>query len=216
MIRVVLADDHHIVRQGLRALLEREKDMALIGEAADGLQAVDLAESLEPDVLVVDLMMPGLNGLEAARQIRARAPHTRIVILSMYDDPGYVQQALAAGVLGYVLKDSVAEELVDAIRRAVSGERYLSARASEGVEHAFHDGIAGSPKARYESLTPRERQVMHLAVEGLSSKEIAERLSISPRTVETHRAHILRKLQVKNQSELVRYALRQGIVPLDD
>jgi DNA-binding NarL/FixJ family response regulator len=202
-ITVLLADDHAVVRQGLRAILGAEPDVRLAGEAADGQEAVRLAERLEPDVLVLDLMLPGLNGFEVTRLVRKRVPRTRVVILTMHTDPAYAAEALRAGATGYVAKDADAADLIAAVRAAVAGERYLSSPLPEA---ALGDGEPADP---YETLTPREREVLQLTAEGLTAPDIAARLHISVRTVETHRAHVMHKLALKNQKEMVRYALQR-------
>lgn len=211
-MRIVLADDHPIVRQGLRALLEAETDFQLVGEAGDGLEAVGLVERVKPDVLVLDLMMPGLAGFEVARQTRQRSPQTRIVILSMHADEGYVLEALAAGASAYVLKKSTTADLVKAIRDAIAGRRFLSPPLSEHLIDAYVEKTKSAPLDSYNTLTPREREVLQLAAEGHTNAKIATRLSISPRTVEMHRASVMRKLGLQNQVELVRYALQRGIL----
>jgi DNA-binding NarL/FixJ family response regulator len=210
-LRLMLADDHQIVRQGLRAILQAVPDFELVGEAADGLEAVRLVERLRPDVLVLDLMMPKLSGLEVARQVTRRAPRPRVVILSMHSNEAYVQEALSAGALGYVVKDAGAEELVQAIRAVSMGRRYFSRPLTEEAVEAYARKAGGSPPDPYHQLTAREREVLHLTAEGHSGADIAERLFISPRTVETHRANLMRKLGVRNQKELVRYAVQRGI-----
>ncbi|MBK9094305.1 MAG: response regulator transcription factor [Anaerolineae bacterium] len=211
-MRIVLADDHPIVRQGLRALLEAETDFQLVGEAGDGLEAVGLVERVKPDVLVLDLMMPGLAGFEVARQARQRSPQTRIVILSMHADEGYVLEALTAGASAYVLKKSTTADLVKAIRDAIAGRRFLSPPLSEHLIDAYVEKTKSAPLDSYNTLTPREREVLQLAAEGHTNAKIATRLSISPRTVEMHRASVMRKLGLQNQVELVRYALQRGIL----
>lgn len=211
-MRIVLADDHPIVRQGLRALLEAETDFQLVGEAGDGLEAVGLVERVKPDVLVLDLMMPGFAGLEVARQARQRSPQTRIVILSMHADEGYVLEALTAGASAYVLKKSTTADLVKAIRDAIAGRRFLSPPLSEHLIDAYVEKTKSAPLDSYNTLTPREREVLQLAAEGHTNAKIATRLSISPRTVEMHRASVMRKLGLQNQVELVRYALQRGIL----
>lgn len=216
MTTIVLADDHHVVRQGLRALLAGQEGFHIVGEAADGLEAAQLVERLRPDVLVVDLMMPGLDGLEVIRQVRRRSPQTRIVVLSMYDNEAYVVEALRAGVSAYVLKKSTADELVHAIGQAVAGHRYLSPPLNERAIEAYKQKTRETTQDPYETLTDREREVLHLAAEGLSSAAIAARLSISARTVEMHRTNLMRKLGLRTQSDLIRYALRRGILPLND
>jgi DNA-binding NarL/FixJ family response regulator len=211
-VKIVLADDHPIVRQGLCALLEAETDFQVVGEAGDGLEAVALVERVKPDVLVLDLMMPTLSGLEVARQTRQRSPQTRVVILSMHADEGYVLEALTAGASAYVLKKSTAGDLVKAIRDAIAGRRFLSPPLSERLIDAYVEKTRSAPLDSYNTLTPREREVLQLAAEGHTNAAIATRLSISPRTVEMHRASVMRKLDLQNQVELVRYALQRGIL----
>ena len=206
---LLLADDHLMVRQGLRALLAREPDLRLVGEAAEGLEALRLAERLQPDVLVLDLMMPGLNGLDVARQVARRSPETRVVILSMHAHEAYVLEALLAGASAYVLKESSSDELVKAIRAVTTGRRYLSPPLSEEALGTYSRRTGSLPPDPYHTLTAREREVLQLTAEGHSGADIAERLFISPRTVETHRANLMRKLKVRNQKELIRYALQR-------
>jgi two-component system response regulator NreC len=216
MTTIVLADDHRIVRQGLRALLEAEPDFQLVGETGDGLEAVQLAGRLQPDVVVLDLMMPSINGLEATRQISDGCPQTHVIILSMHADEGYVLEALRNGAAGYVLKDSSADDLARAVREVVAGRRYLSPPLSERAIEVYMQKAQETSLDPYEKLTNREREVLHLAAEGHSSSEIAERLSISSRTVETHRANMMRKLDLHSQTDLIRYALKRGIIPMED
>jgi two-component system response regulator NreC len=216
MTTIILADDHRIVRQGLRALLETEPDFRLVGETGDGLEAVQLAQRLQPDVVVLDLMMPSINGLEATRQISDSCPQTHIIILSMHADESYVLESLRNGAAGYVLKDSSADDLVRAVREVVAGRRYLSAPLSERAIEVYMQKAQETTVDPYERLTNREREVLHLAAEGHSSTEIAERLSISSRTVETHRANMMRKLDLHSQTDLIRYALKRGIIPMEE
>ena len=216
MITLVLAEDHHIVRQGIRSLLEAEADFKVVGEVSDGLEAVRMVESLHPDILILDLMMGGLNGLEVARQVSTNSSKTSIIILSMYNNEAYVLEALRAGAKGYVLKDSTAGELVKAVREAVIGRHYLSASLSE---RAIENYIEKSKEAYldpYDSLTTREREVLHLAAQSCSNAEIAGRLYISRRTVEVHRANVMHKLGLRSQPQLIRYAMKRGILPPDD
>ncbi len=213
---IVLADDHPVVRQGLRAVLEAEKDFRLIGETGDGLETVRLIERLQPDVLMLDLMMPGLGGLEVTRQVSQRSPRTRVVILSMHADEAYVLEALKNGATGYVLKESSADDLVRAIREVAAGRRYLSPPLSERAIETYVQRARDASLDGYESLTPREREVLHLAAEGHHNPEIATRLFISSRTVEVHRANLMRKLGFRTQTDLVRYALKRGILPLEN
>ncbi len=213
---IVLADDHHVVRQGLRALLEAEQDFHIVGEAADGLAALDAVERLKPDVLVLDLMMPGLNGLEVMREIAHRSLRTRVVILSMHANEAYVLQALQSGVAGYVLKESTASDLAQAVREAAAGRHYLSPPLSERAIQAYVEKAEITTLDAYDTLTRRERHVLQLVAEGHSNAEIAARLSISARTVETHRANIMRKLDLHSQTDLIRYALKKGILPMEE
>jgi len=213
---IVLAEDHQIVRQGLRALLESEPGLHIVGEAADGVEAAQLAERLQPDVMVVDLMMPGLNGLEVTRQVGERAPQTQVIILSAFDNEAYVTEALGSGAAGYVLKKSSAADLVQAVHEVVAGRRYLSPALSERAIEAYVryvQQIRDSAPDPYETLTPREREVLHLVAEGHTNAEVAERLSISPRTVETHRANMMHKLGLHTPTDLIRYAMQHGILP---
>ena len=213
---VVLADDHPIMRQGLRTLLEAEGDFVVIGEEADGLQVVELVERLRPDVLLLDVRMPGLNGLEITRQIVQRALKTRIVILSMHANETYVLEALRHGAAGYVLKDANPAEMLEAVREVRAGRRYLSPALSERAIEAYARKAQATPEDPYETLTTREREILQLAAESSSIAEIGTRLGISPRTVETHRENLMRKLSLQSQTDLIRYALRRGILPLED
>ena len=210
---IVLADDHQIVRQGLRALLKSVPGLQLLGEASDGLETVRLAERQQPDVLVVDLMMPGLNGMDVARQVLKRSPHTRVVVLSMHSNEAYVVEALRAGASAYVLKEAGADDLVNAIRAAVQGRRYFSPPISEQAIKEYLSRAKETPPDPYETLTIREREVLQLTAEGLSGNAISERLFISPRTVETHRMNLMRKLGMRNQKEVIRYAVERGLLP---
>ena len=212
-ITILLADDHHVVRQGLRSLLALERDFQVIAEASDGLEAVRTIDRLRPQVSIVDLMMPGLGGLEVTRLV---CQWTRVVILSMHDNEAYVIEALRNGAYGYVLKDSTADELIQAVRVVAEGRRFLSSPFSERAIAAYSQKAQSAPLDPYETLTTREREVLHLAAEGLSATDISARLSISPRTVEIHRANAMHKLNLHSQAELIRYALRRGILPMED
>jgi len=216
MIGIVLADDHHVVREGLRVLLQLEPDFSIVGEAADGLETVHLVERLKPDVLVVDMVMPSLNGVEVTRQISQKFLKARVIILSMYADESYVLEALRNGAFGYVLKSSQGVHLVQAVREVAAGRRYLSPPLSDDAIRAYAQKAKGTSLDIYETLTTRERQVLHLAAEGHTNSEIASRLFISPRTVEIHRANLMRKLGLRNYTDLVRYALERGILPQTD
>jgi len=210
---VVLADDHRVVRQGLRALLEAGGRFCVVGEAGNGLEVARLVERLRPDVLVLDLMLPGLNGLEVTRRVKQLSPKTQVVILSMHNDESYVLEALKNGAAAYVLKDSSAEELVKAIGEAMAARRYLSPPLSEAAIEAYLGRAAAGAADPYESLSSREREVLQLAAEGHTNAKIGRRLFISPRTVEIHRANMMKKLGIRNRIELVRYALKRGILP---
>lgn len=215
-IRIMLADDHTVVREGIRALLETESDLQVVGQASDGVAAIAQAEQLKPDVLLVDLMMPGLNGLDVMRAVRHRCPKTRMVALSMHADDAYVLEALRNGAVGYVLKESGIDDLLYAIRTVVSGHRYLSPRLAERAIESYWQRAQTAAHDAYETLSLRERQVLHMAVENLSNPEIGKRLSISPRTAEKHRSKAMRKLGLRNELELIRFALRRGIISLQD
>lgn len=205
---IVLADDHQIVRQGLRLLLDAA-GFAVVGEAADGLEVAGLVERLRPDVLVLDLMMPGLSGLDAMLQVAKRAPKTRVVVLSMHANDAYVFEALRNGALAYVLKDVTGTELLRAIRSVLAGRRYLSPPLSAKSLEAYERKARDAEVDIYQTLTAREREVLHLAAEGLPASAMAERLGISARTAETHRANVMRKLGLHGRADLVRYALRR-------
>lgn len=215
MTTIVIAEDHHVVRDGLRALLAAQKDFSLVGEAADGLEAAQLVEKLQPDVLVLDLTLPRLHGLEVARQVKKTSPKTRVLILSMHANEAYVLEALRNDAAGYLLKDSTGAELVRAVRDVVAGRRYLSGSLSElAIQAYIQRKTTDTAQDMYEALTDREREVLHLAAEGLNNPDIAGKLFISPRTAETHRANVMRKLNFKTQTDLVRFAIRRGILPM--
>lgn len=211
MTTLVLVEDHAVVRQGLRSLLEAVPDFSIVGEAADGPDALACVKRLKPDVLVLDMMLPGLHGLEVARQVRRSSPGTRTIVLSMYATEAYVLEALEAGVAAYVLKKASAAELVNAIREALAGRRYLSPPLSEHAIEAYIARAKSAPDP-YQTLTQRERDVLHLAIEGLNNTEIARRLVISPRTVEMHRTNLMRKLGLHSQTDLILFALKQGFL----
>lgn len=211
MTTILLAEDHMVVREGLRALLDGEPGMTVVGEAADGIEAVAAAERLAPDVVVLDLMMPGLSGLDALVEIGRRCPRSGVVVLTMHGEDAYVFRALRDGALGYVLKDSSGQDLIAAVREAAAGRRYLPVAVARHLADALARGVAGL-EAR-DLLTARERQVVHLAGEGRTNAEIAERLSISRRTVESYKASAMRKLGLKTNRDLIRYALETGLLP---
>jgi two-component system, NarL family, response regulator NreC len=209
---IVLAEDHHIVRAGLRALLTAEADLCIVGEAADGIDTVRLVERLQPHIVILDLMMPALNGIEVTRQLHRRVPQSRVIILSMHANEAYVLESLSHGAAGYVLKDATVVELVQAIREVRAGRRYLSAPFSDRAIDAYLHKAQSIPSDRYVLLTAREREVCQLAAEGHSNAAMAQRLFISPRTVEVHRANMMRKLGLRTQSELLRYVLARGLL----
>ena len=215
-VTVLLADDHPIVRQGMTHLLEAEPDVKIVGEASDGVQAVQLTEKYRPNVLIVDMMMPGLNGLEVLRQVKDRSPSTCCIVLSMQSADAYVVEALKAGALGYVLKETGPSELLNAVHQVLQGKRYLSPKLSERLIDVLLHATDQATVDSYETLTNREREVLQMASEGMSAAEIAKKLSISPRTAELHRSRMMNKLGLHNQTELVRYALKRGILPLDN
>jgi two-component system, NarL family, response regulator NreC len=211
-ISVVVADDHQIVRLGLRALLESEPGISVVGEASDGAEALDAVARLAPDVLVLDLIMPGIAGFDVLKRLAELKAPTRVVIFSMHASESYVVDALRLGAIGYVVKDSSASELVHAIRETAEGRRFLSSPLSSGGIDALLDPLAS--KDPYDALTTREREVLRLSAQGLTNPQIGRKLSISPRTAETHRANLLRKLSLKGQKDLIRFALKRGIVDL--
>lgn len=215
MTSIVLADDHHVVRQGLKALLEKEPDFEIVGEAGDGLETVQLVEKLLPNILVLDLMMGGINGIEVTRQVIKRAPKTAVVIFSIYGNEAYVLEALRAGAKAYVLKESTLSELVRAIREASTGHRYLGPPLPELAIEAYLQKSEVNVRDPYDTLTTREREVLHLAAEGFTNAEIARRLYISRRTVEIHRANMIRKLGLHTPHQLVQYAVQRGILQPD-
>jgi two-component system response regulator NreC len=206
---ILLADDHRIVRQGLRALLKAEPELLVVGEAANGLETLRLMEQLQPDVLVLDLMMPGLDGFKVIRQVTRKHPRTRIVVLSMHANEAYVQEALQAGAYAYVLKESSADELAQAIRAVTSGSRFLSPPISEQVLKAYSERARSAPLDPYGTLTAREREVLRLTVAGRTGAEISKHLFISRRTVESHRTNMMRKLGLRNLKELISYSVRR-------
>ncbi len=211
MTTILLADDHQLVRQGLRALLAAEPDYTVVGEAANGLEVAPLVEELQPDVLIIDLMMPGLNGLEVTRRISQRAPETRIIILSMHADEEYVRQALHRGAAGYLLKDAGTAELELAVKAVARGETYLSPAVSKQVVADYVRRSNGEPNV-LERLTPRQREVLRFISEGTTTQQIARQLNLSTKTVETHRAQLMERLGIHDVAGLVRFAIRMGLV----
>jgi len=216
MTTIVLADDHALVREGLRTVLGGEDDWSVVGEAADGLQAVELVTQFQPNVLIVDLMLPALSGLEVIRQVNKGVPRTHIVALSMHADESYVLAALRSGASAYVLKDVSSTDIIQAIREVLAGRRYLSPPLSQYALEVYIQKAKGAPLDSYETLTTREREVLHLVAQGETTPAIAERLGLSPRTVETHRTNLMRKLGLRTQTDVIRYALQRGLIPLHE
>lgn len=212
MITILLAEDHHIVRQGLKSMLSAEKGFRLLGEAGDGLTAMGLVAKHTPDVLVLDLMIPRLHGLEVVRRVRKEHPSTRILVLSMNSEDPYVVEALRSGATGYVLKDCATSNLPEAIRAVAAGKRYLSPALAERAIDALFQNRGEAGLDPYDTLTERERVVLQMAAEGMGNPEVAEKLFISPRTAESHRANLMRKLGLRSQTDLVRYAIRKKII----
>lgn len=207
---VLLADDHAVVRDGLRAVLEGSQDMHVVGVAGNGRDAVSEAQRLHPDIVIMDIAMPELDGVEATRRIAEKCPDTRVLILSMYLSAEHIHRALQAGAQGYVLKESAGDEVVEAIRALRAGKRYLSHRITETmIDDYLREGTNVSP---LDSLSLRERDVLQLVVEGNTNVAIAQKLSLSPKTVETYRARIMRKLKVRDTVELVKFAMRHGLI----
>ncbi len=213
--RVLLADDHKIIRDGLRSLLEKETDMVVAGEAENGRKALQLTRKLDPDVVIMDVSMPDLNGMDAARQILSEQPGVKIVALSMHSEKLYVEGMLKAGVSGYLLKDTAFEELVKAIRVVCAGKKYLSPDITDIVLQNYLHPAATTDDQPAISLTTREREVLQLIAEGRATREIADKLHISIKTVETHRKNIMEKLDLRTVAELTKYAVRKGITSLE-
>jgi two-component system, NarL family, response regulator NreC len=207
-IRILLADDHAVVRQGFKMILGAQSDMEIVGEAGNGREAVELAESLKPDIVVMDVAMPELNGIEATRRLSTSSPHTRVVALSMHKDNVYIREILRAGARGYLLKDSVAADVVNAIRAVARGESYLSPAVSNAVLDDYRKHVTNP----IDLLSSREREVLQMLAEGKTNKEIAVVLNLSVYTVDAHRGRIMEKLNVHSINELVRFAVRNGLI----
>ena len=212
-VKVALIDDHPIVRQGLRNLLQTESSFSVVAEADDGISGLELVRNVKPDVLIVDLMMPGLNGLDLIKQALKSLPRMRILVLSMQSADSYVVEALNSGAAGYVLKETGPSEIISAIQTVVAGGKYLSPKLEQRVLSIS----TGKKKVTdpYETLTPREQEILHLIIEGKTSPQIAKKLVLSPRTVELHRSRIMKKLDLHNQTDIFRYALERGILSTD-
>ena len=211
LYRVLIADDHLLVRAGIRALIESIDGVTVVAEANDGREAVDLAATLRPDIALLDVTMPGLNGLEAASRLREASPATRVIILSMHANDAYVRTALKAGAAGYLLKSATAAELQAALQTVARGETYLSPAVSKQVVKGFVDSTAHEASP-LDALTTRQREILQLVAEGRSTKDIAQLLELSVKTVETHRAQIMERLDIHDLAGLVRYAVRAGLV----
>jgi DNA-binding NarL/FixJ family response regulator len=209
-LRIVLADDHAIVREGLRALIDRQSDMEVIGEAADGREAIEVIERVHPDVVVMDLSMPVMNGTRAAKELMWRHPDLKILALTVHEERSYLRELLEAGASGYLLKRVAAEELVHAIRRVAEGGVYVDGRLIPDVLDRFFRTPGNQAKAEGRALTPREEEVIRLIARGYSNKEIGAQLSVSVKTVETHKARATEKLDIHNRAGIVRYAMQQG------
>jgi len=214
-MKILLADDHNVLRKGLRRILEEHADLEVVGEASDGREAVNLNNLLRPDIVVMDIAMPLMNGLEATRQILQRSSDVNVLILSMYSDENYVVQVLRAGARGYLLKDTAEEDLITAVRTVAKGQPFFSPKIAklllgDSMQRLRTEGMTDT----YELLTPREREVLQLIAEGKSNKEAAAALFVSPTTIETHRARIMDKLDLHSTADIVLYAVRKGIVQL--
>jgi len=214
-IKVLVADDHTILRQGIKALLANQEGIEVVGEAKDGREAIKVIEELLPDVILMDIAMPGLNGAEATRRIKKKFPKMKVLVLTMYANEEYIFQILNAGANGYLVKETAFQDLISAIKAVYSGESFMSPSISKKVVNGYIQQARGDKKKICEVLTPREREILQLIAEGNSSKKIAEALFISPKTVETHRTHIMDKLNIHNRSGLIKYAIRKGMVDID-
>lgn len=215
-LRVVLADDHQVIREGLRNLIDEQDNMEVIAEASNGREAIDLCDEHNPDVVVMDVAMPDLNGIEATRQIVSDCPNTKVLALSMHADKHYAAGMLGAGAVGYVLKDCAFDELAEAIRQVAGGGSYLSAEIEGVVLRDYVERLSGEGgESAFSVLTDREREVLQLVAEGHTTKQIAEDLHVSVKTVESHRQNIMDKLEIRSIAELTKYAIREGLTSLD-
>jgi len=212
-IKIVIADDHAVVREGVKGILSREPDIEIVAEAGNGREALELIAKTAPDVVVMDISMPEMGGIEATKRVKEAWPNVNVLALTMHEEESYVFQLLKAGAAGYVLKRGAAEDLVQAIRSAARGEAFLYPSVARSVLTDYLRRLdAGEERERYDGLTDREREVLALIAEGLSNQEIGKRLFISIKTVQTHRMHIMEKLDLHNRAQLVRYAIRKGLI----
>ncbi|MCK5421600.1 MAG: response regulator transcription factor [Deltaproteobacteria bacterium] len=214
-IKVVIADDHTILRQGIKSLLDIQEGIEVMGEAKDGREAIKTIEELLPDVILMDIAMPGLNGLEATRRIKKKFPKVKVVVLTMHANEEYIFQILNAGADGYLVKETAFQDLISAINAVHKGEAFMSPSISKKVMTDYIQRAQGEEKVGFDTLTTREREILQLVAEGNSNKKIAEALFISPKTVETHRAHIMDKLNIHDRAGLIKYAIRKGMIILD-
>ena len=213
--KVLIADDHKIVREGLKTLIDKQETMQVVAEAENGLDAVQIARKLRPDVVIMDLGMPQMNGIEATREVTAHDPEIKVIALSMHSDKRFVLQMIKAGASGYLLKDSAFEELITAIKTVVANQSYLSPKITDVVIKDYLQTLSKGDVSAFSVLTAREREVLQLLAEGRSTKEIAASLSVSVKTVETHRTQIMDKLNIRSVAELTKYAIREGLTSLD-
>lgn len=216
-VTILLADDHTIVRQGLAKLLESEPDLKVIGEASNGREAIEKVETLKPDIVLMDIGMPQLNGIEAVRQIKKKQPHIKVIILSMHSHERFISEALSLGATGYLMKDSTGRDIVKAIRAATKGDTFLSPAISRHVVESYLSMKRGnsSPRDLYSTLSNREREVFQMIAEGRTVKEISEILCVSVSTIKTHRANIMDKLKMKNLSQLIQFAINLGLAEIE-
>jgi DNA-binding NarL/FixJ family response regulator len=213
--KILLADDHGIIREGLRSLLEKQPDIEVIGEAQDGRKAVALARELSPDIVIIDISMPNLNGIDATRQIMSACPNVKVIALSIHSNRRFVAKMLKAGAKGYILKDSLFEELSHAIKTVNSGEVFLSPKLTSMVVHTYVERLATTTQSESESLTDREREVLQLLAEGKTTKQIAVELHVTNKAIEANRRNVMRKLNINNLPELTKYAIREGLTSLE-
>lgn len=212
--KILIADDHRLFRDGLKALLEKQTDMQVVGETANGIATVKTTLEKKPDIVLMDISMPELNGIEATRQIIESRPDTKVIVLSMHSDQRYILECLKVGAVGYILKDCPTEELLTAIRAVANNQVYLSRKITESVVRDYINLNKGGSSQVFAVLSPREREVLQLLAEGKSTKEIAEKLNVSVKTIETHRKQIMDKLNMRSIAELTKYAIREGLTSL--